>query len=170
MKRAIIAGAGGLVIAAALLVVPGATFGSFSDREVTPTNAIEATTLEINTAGGTGTANLDFMFDNLLPGAAQTASGTYRNTGRMAQDVWIMFPNAGSLDGVEVHVASNGTEILGSTDIPRVLKLAGQVAPGAGGGFGISFRYSAQNTANPTAPVAIALPYQIVATQPGIAP
>jgi predicted ribosomally synthesized peptide with SipW-like signal peptide len=84
MKRAAAIGAVGFVAAAALLVVPGATLGSFSDTEITPNNAIDATTLEISTGGGTGANKLDFSFDNLLPGVRQTASGTYRNVGRIA--------------------------------------------------------------------------------------
>jgi hypothetical protein len=183
MKRAAAIGAVGFVAAAALLVVPGATLESFSDTEITPNNAIDATTLEIATGGGTGAANLDFRYDNLLPGVRQSASGTYRNVGRMAQDVWLVFNNADALHALndlgadaEIHLTSNGTEIFASQNLtanalPRALKLADNVDPGAAGSFSFGFNYSTQFSMNPTAPTAWAsLPYLITATQPGIAP
>ena len=175
MKRASVTGAIGFAAAAALLVVPGGTWGLFSDVAITPENRIGATTLELSAGGGTGADNLDFHFEDLLPGARRTATGTYRNIGGMAQDVWIMFPNADAPTDVEVHVTSNGTEIfsspnLGASVLPRVFKLADHLPPGAVGSFSISFGYNTQLSANPTAPTATSLPYQVVATQPGITP
>ena len=179
MKRTVLTGAGGLLVAAAFLVVPGATLGSFSDREITPEQSIESTTLEVATSGGTGADNLDFKFDNLLPGVRQSLTGTYRNGGRMAQDVWIVFNDAAALDAFnqlgtngEVHVASNGTEIFASQNLsekalPRALKLADNVEPGVSGSFGFGFNYGTEFSLNPTPPIAWGLPYEIVAMQDG---
>ena len=176
MKRRTVIRSAGVMAAAALLVVPGATFGSFSDRAITPGNVIGATTLEVRTSGGTGTGtdHLNFDFDNMLPGVPQMASGTYANTGGMAQDVWLLF-NDGALDDIgpdgEVHVTSNGREIFASpSPLPRVLKLAGNVNPGAVGSFSFSLNYGTPFSLNPTAPTTWSLQYQLVATQPGIAP
>jgi predicted ribosomally synthesized peptide with SipW-like signal peptide len=182
MNRATIVGAIGIVAAGALLVVPGVTWGSFNDREVASQNAIAAGTLEVATGGGGGADHLDFHFDNLLPGAGETANGTYRNIGAMAQDVWLVFADADALavlnglgPDVEVHVAGNGTDVFASQDLgehplPRSLKLGGSLTPGAGGSFSFGFSYSPQFSANAAGPAAGTLPYLIVATQPGVAP
>lgn len=179
MKRTVLTGAGGLLVAAAFLVVPGATLGSFSDREITPEQSIESTTLEVATSGGTGADNLDFKFDNLLPGVRHSLIGTYRNGGRMAQDVWIVFDNTEALAAfnelganAEVRVTSNGGEIFASTNLsdqalPRSLKLADDVEPGTTGSFGFGFNYGTTFSMNPTPPVDWGLPYQLVAMQDG---
>ena len=179
MKRTTVIGAAGVLAAAALLVVPGATMASFSDRASGPFHAMGATTLEVDTGGGTGADHLDFSFDNLLPGVPQTAGGTYRNAGAMAQDVWIVFNDAAALGALndlggegEVHVASNGTEIFASHNLddhalPQALELAANAVPGAVGSFTFGFNYRAGLSVDPAA---FGLPFQIVATQPGIAP
>lgn len=165
MKRAAVTGAIGFAAAAALLVVPGATWGRFSDVAITPNNTIEAGTLELGTGGGTGADHLDFRFDNLLPGVPQAVSGTYRNVGRLPQDVWIVVDEPAPPNG-EIHVTSNGRE----TPLPSLLKLADNLQPGAVGTFGLSFSYNPRFSENPTAPAEWRLAYRIVATQDGVTP
>jgi hypothetical protein len=76
----------------------------------------------------------------------------------------------------EIHLATNDTEIFASQNLtanalPRALRLADNVDPGAVGSFSFGFNYSTRFSMNPTVPTAWAsMPYLITATQPGIAP
>jgi hypothetical protein len=139
-------------------------------------------------------------FTKMLPGAAQSDTVTYRNNGANAQDVWVVFDEEALGDGSgtkglnslgtygEVHVASNGTEIFGSKNLndrastcppgegdpacnplPHMLKLVGDLQPGATGAMQFSFTPGAKFKNVQGAPI-LNLPYQLVATQPGIAP
>jgi hypothetical protein len=116
----------GTIGVSAALVGAGvaATGAYFSD---TNSGTITGTlgSIKVTTSGGTGTDSLDFNFANLLPGETQKADGRYTNTGRNAQDVWIVFNNADALHALnnlgsfgEVHIVSNGTdEVFASTNL-----------------------------------------------------
>ena len=161
--------------------------------------------IKVVTAGGGGTDNLNFTFNDMLPGERQTATATYLNTGKNKQDVWLVFPNADALHALndlgrfgEAHVSSNGTEVLASTNLndnstscpagtadcnplPSKIKLGDNVAPGLGGSVSFSFAYGARlrGAAAEEGPfncyplgscTSNGLPFQVVATQHGIAP
>ena len=69
-------------------------------------------------------------------------------------------------------MASNGTEIFASHNLddhalPQALELAANADPGAVGSFTFGFNYRAGLSVDPAV---FGLPFQIVATQPGIAP
>ncbi len=53
--------------------------------------------VRITTSGGGGPNHLNFTFANLLPGEPQTAAVSYQNTGKSAEDVWVVFDNAEAL-------------------------------------------------------------------------
>lgn len=114
-------------------------------------------------------ADLNVSFNNLLPGDAQTMTLPFTNTGRSNQDVWLKFPNVTALSALntlgtygEVHVAVNGVPVFDSANLndrlttcgafsptgcwplPATLKLASNVAPGAGGTLTFSFKYAAK--------------------------
>ena len=103
----------------------------FSDTKAN--NHITGTMGSIKVEGhdGTGTNNLDAVFTDMLPGETKTAKWRYSNTGKNAQDVWVVFEDEGlvgtSATGkhgindlgtyAEVHVASNGTEQFASQNL-----------------------------------------------------
>ncbi len=76
-----------------------------------------------------GTNNLDAVFTDMLPGQAHSKTLRYSNTGKNAQDVWVVFKasDLGTGDaktGInslgtygEVHVASNGAERFASKNL-----------------------------------------------------
>jgi hypothetical protein len=125
----------------AVLVGAGvnATGAYFSDSK---SGAITGTigSIKVTGGGGNGANGLDFQFTNLLPGETQTVAGTYQNTGRNNQDVYIVFDSTngtlqgdGSTTGTylsgavhalnnlgrygEVHLGANGSEIFGSANL-----------------------------------------------------
>lgn len=46
------------------------------------------------------TSNLGINFSDLLPGAPQTVTVNYTNTGNVNQDIWVTFPNATALSAL----------------------------------------------------------------------
>jgi hypothetical protein len=154
--------AGGLAVAAS-----GATGAYFTDaNNGTVTGSIG--TVTVATGGGSGADHLDFNFKNLMPGVAQSAKVTYKNTGSAPQDIYLTFPNADALHALndlgsygEVHIKSNGAEVFGSKNlsdkykcgtesagypiicpVPESIKLASNVLPGEGGSATFSFNYA----------------------------
>ena len=132
--------------------------------------------IRITPSGGTGADNTNLSFDNLLPGAPQTVTLTYKNTGNNPEDVWVKFNNPTALSALnnmgtygEVHVVSNGVEKFGSANLndrastcgafspsgcwplPTQLKLADNVAPDATGVFKFTFGYAAKTKGQPPA-------------------
>ncbi|MEC5168897.1 hypothetical protein RCH11_001356 [Glaciihabitans sp. GrIS 2.15] len=145
----------------------GATGAYFSD---THAGAISGTVgnIHVATYGGSGANGTNLAFSNLLPGAAQTVSLNYTNTGSDLQDVFIVFNNATALSALnnlgtygEVHLSANGTAIFDSANLNDHLApahclsfepsgcwplktqylLASNVAPGVTGSFSFSFNY-----------------------------
>ena len=217
-KKAII-GAGGvavaLTMALAALGPTGAYFSDTASGEVSGTVG----SIKIAGADGTGTDSLNLAFTNLLPGTPQTVSSRYVNTGLNAQDVWVVFNDKDALHALndlgtygEFHVAANGTALFDSANlsddlddvgnpscgtlaptgcwpVPKMIKLAENLAPTAVGSVSFTFGYAAKMSgqseqgggvwnAYPVTtkqtPDAVAtdngLPYQIVATQVGQTP
>lgn len=127
--------------------------------------------IRITPSGGSGADNMNFTFDNLLPGDPQTATLTYTNTGNNPEDVWVKFNNPTALSALntlgtygEVHVVSNGVEKFGSANLndrastcptcsplPSLIKLADNVAPNATGVFKFTFAYAAKLKGQPPA-------------------
>ena len=142
----------------------GATGAYFSD---TKAGTISGTLGSIKVSTG----HTQISFSNMLPGELQTVSDGYTNTGRNAEDVWIVFNTdaAHALNDLgtygEAHFASNGTEIFasqnlndhpscppGSSDathppcaaLPTQIKLADNLAPGASGDWSFGFKYASK--------------------------
>ena len=146
--------------------------------------------IQIQGHDGSGTNSLDSVFTNMLPGQAQSTTLRYSNTGTNDEDVWIVFNNAAKLHALnqlgtygEVHVASNGTERFASQNLndkypsgtpgvnplPKMIKVAGALAPGQSGDWSFSFTPSSKFVNVQNAPL-LGLDYDLVATQVGVAP
>jgi hypothetical protein len=103
-------------------VASGSTGAYFSD---THTGAISGTigSIRVTPSGGTASADgslMNLAFNDLSPGAPQTVTVNYQNTGTSPEDVWLVFPNATALSALNslgnygtVHVSSAGTGALG---------------------------------------------------------
>jgi hypothetical protein len=95
---------------------------------------IDATMGSIAITGydGTGVDQLDMAFTDLLPGEAATATVRFQNTGRNAQDVWVVFPQSALGDFnhltdtglvndrgsfAEIRIKSSGTEVFQSANL-----------------------------------------------------
>ena len=96
------------------LVASGSTGAYFSDSV---TGGITGTIGSIAITPSTSTA---IAFSNLLPGAAQTVSVSYSNTGTSPEDVYLTFPNLTALSALnnlgrygQVHVTSSGYGAVG---------------------------------------------------------
>ena len=177
-------------------------------------------TILITPSGGTGPSSMNLTFNKLLPGAEQTVTVNYQNSGTSREDVYVVFPNATALSALNnlgqygaVHLSSAGAGSLGdvfdTTNLSDKLTTCGTFSPSGcwpllaqyavarniepmtKGSFSFSFEfasaYSKQAPAGTTAlwnpfPVTgqthvvasdgsgAGLPYEIVATQPGITP
>lgn len=209
-------------LAALVIAATGMTGAYFSDTHHGDITG-NIGSIKVTPSGGTGTDGTDFTFANLLPGEPQTATIQFQNTGLNNEDVWLVFDNATALSALnnlgtygEVHV-SNGHELFASTNLndrsatcgpfsptgcwplPSQIKVADNVAPGAGGYVKFTFNYAAklsdpaaegadfnvypvpagaysptnpdgQTTVNATDGTGSGLPYEIVATQVGQTP
>lgn len=158
---------------AMLLFGIGTTGAYFSD---THDGTISGTigSIRVTPSGGTGADNMNFNWDNMLPGEPQTATLSYENTGNNPEDVWLKFPNATALSALnnlgtygEIHVVSNGTEKFASANLndrsstcgafapsgcwplPSQIKLADNVAPGATGVVKVTFNYASKLKTQP---------------------
>lgn len=194
------------VAAVGLMLSTIASTGAFFNDSHDGNIAGTVGTIKIVGSGGSGTEGLDLAFDNLLPGEPQTVSFDYENTGNNPQDVWLVFPNAEALHALndlgsygEAHVSANGVAVFDSANLkdnqagtcgalsptgcwplPKSLKLASNVAPGATGSVDFTFGYASKlqsqapgnapslwNVYPLEAPTKSGLPYQLVATQAG---
>jgi hypothetical protein len=205
-----------LVASVALLggtawLAAGATGAYFSD---THSGTISGTvgSIRVTPYGGSGVSGADISFSNMLPGAAQTATVDYQNTGLDPEDVYIVFNNATALSALnnlgtygEAHLSANGTPLFDSANLNdnstscgpfspsgcwpmrSQYLVASNVAPGATGSVSLTFNYasklksqgpgvwnsypvSGQFTTNASEGSGSGLPYEIVATQPGVTP
>ncbi len=177
-KKSRIVGVFGTVsIAASLAVVGVTTTGAyFSDAKQGNLSGTVGS-IKIIGSGGDGTNNLALNYENLLPGAAKTATLNYSNTGTSPEDVWIVFNNADALHALndlgtygEFHIAANGTALFDSANlnddangtcgplspagcwpVPKMVKLASNVGPGSGGTASFTFAYASKLSSQPTA-------------------
>jgi hypothetical protein len=144
----------------------GAYFSDTHDGSVTGTLG----SIRVTPTGGSGTDNMDFSFEKMLPGVPQTAKLHFDNSGDNTQDVWLKFPNLTALSALnnlgtygEAHVVVNGTEIWASNNLndntttcpsgcnplPSQLKLASGVKPGHGGTVEVTFAYAGKLKTQP---------------------
>ena len=117
LKIKVGAGVTALGLAGALAMVASGTTGAyFSD---TKSGAITGTigSIHVSTLGSTGGGadHINLAFTNLMPGEAQTVTFSFQNTGPVAQDVFLTFPNVPALHALnnlgtygEVHVVDGG--------------------------------------------------------------
>lgn len=186
---------GGLLASA--VVGTGAYFSDTkADNHITGTmGSIQVTGLD-----GTGTNKLDAAFADMLPGETKSAKFRYSNTGKNAQDVWVVFKGTdlGTGDaktGInslgtygEVHVASNGTELFASANLndnattcpvgvgsPACNPLPSKIklAEALAPGHTGDFTFSfkpSEKFKNVQLAQVLKLDYDLVATQVGIAP
>jgi hypothetical protein len=115
--------------AALVASASGATGAYFNDTKAgTVGGTIGSIKVTTTSNGGNASrgadGNLNFHFDNLLPGSPQNANVEYTNSGKNTEDVYLVFPNAAALHAVnnmgtygEVHVKSNGNAVFDSTNL-----------------------------------------------------
>jgi len=109
------------------VLASGSTGAFFSD---TNSGTITGTvgSVKISTVGssGTGDDGLTFAFDNLAPGVAQSITVKYENTGTLAQDVFLTFPDVAALHAInnlgrygEIHIVdvASGAHLFDSTNL-----------------------------------------------------
>ena len=212
-----------ILVIVLIAIATGATGAYFSDtKSGTVTGTIGS--IKVATSGGTGTDNLNFNWDNMLPGTVYSDTMHIQNSGANTEDVWLNFPNLTALSTLntlgrygQVHVSVNGTDVYasanlndipgnGTSGVPEQILLAQNVGPTAsltvvftfeyasimstqepGGVFnqypittgGTDPRYSPPTSPNGNGHQTYVnaadlsgngLPFQIVGTQPGIAP
>lgn len=165
-------------LAGALAVVASGTTGAYFSETKTGVITGNAGSIHIVTSGGASGVGdgLNFSFNNLMPGEAQTAKVDFTNTGSAAQDVFLTFPNVPALHAMnnlgsfgEVNVVDGGGTLLfhstnlnddrpdasgtcgtftpaGCWPLPAKLKVASHVAVGASGSVSFSFNYPAKKT------------------------
>jgi predicted ribosomally synthesized peptide with SipW-like signal peptide len=214
VKKGIALAASVALLGCAAWLAAGSTGAYFSD---THTGTISGTvgSIKVTPYGGSGASGTDLAFSNLLPGAAQTATLSYQNTGRNTEDIYVVFNNPMALSALnslgtygEVHLAADGNPLFDSANLNDRLATCGPfapsgcwplkssylvragVAPGESGTVSFSFAYASKLSTQASGsvvppwnsyPVAgqvttvpgaagTGLPYQIVATQPGITP
>ena len=201
-------------------VVAAAASGDLFGHHDHDSNGGLTNTISITASGGSGRLSTDLSFNRLLPGAAQTVSVNYRNSGTGDEDVYVIFPNATALSALNtlghygaVHLSSTGTGSIGdvfdSTNLSdnhttcatfsatgcwpltSQYEIARNIGPTTSGTFSFSFEYasaynkqapsgttgywnpypvSGQTTVLATDGSGSGLPYEIVATQPGVVP
>lgn len=180
----------------------------------------EDRTISITPSGGTGANSTTLSFGRLMPGAAQSLTLYYRNSGNTNEDVWIVFPNATALSALNnlgeyelVQITADGSSALGQVfwsdnlndhlascgnfspsgcwPLGSQYKLATRLSPSSRGSFTFRFEFATAYNTQPKTPadslwnyypvsgqatvklsdgVGSGLPYELVATQPGITP
>jgi hypothetical protein len=169
IKKGIIGALVTLFLAAMATVGTGAYFSDTNNGQIDGTVG----SIKVTTSGGSGAENADFAFANLLPGDPQSATVGYQNTGRNAQDVWVVFPNSDALHALnqlgtygEVHLKSGATSLFDSANLnddqapatgscggfdpsgcwplASKYKLASNVAPNATGSMTFTFAYASK--------------------------
>ena len=113
----------------------GATGAYFSD---THGGTISGTvgSVKVTPYGGSGPAQTDLSFTNLLPGVAQTVTESYENTGANPEDVYIVFNNATALSALnnlgtygEAHLSANGVALFDSANLNDRVPTCGPLSP-----------------------------------------
>ena len=102
--------AGGLAV-----IASGTTGAYFSDTKAGvikgTTGSIQVSTLD---SQGAGANKLEFTFADLMPGEAQTATVSFKNTGKKAQDVYLTFPNVPALHALNNLGSYGEVKVTGS--------------------------------------------------------
>lgn len=191
-KAARIAGFVAAVGASAALVGAAAstTGAYFTDSHDLTANGAYGS-IKISTTHGN-----EFVWDNLLPGEPRSSTLGYQNTGKSAEDVWVVFPDSVLSEinqlghyatatiqgnGVTVFNSTNlngastcpATDANGPTDcapLPKQVKVASNVAPGATGDVTFTFGITGKATNQDNWTGTFTMPLQLVATQNGKAP
>ncbi len=181
IKRRVVALVGSVaLLGGAAWMAAGSTGAYFSDTQ-SGTVSGSVGSIHVVTSGGSGADNADLSFTNLLPGASQTVSVNYTNTGKSAEDVYITFPNATALSALnslgtygEAHLSASGTPLFDSANLndrartcgpfspsgcwPLLsqYKVASNVSPGDTGSVSFSFAYASKlkGQTSATAPAA----------------
>lgn len=160
-NRAVVGASSLALVAVGLVASVNGSLAYFSDSQA---GTLSGTVGSIK--GSVSSATL--AYSNLLPGEIQTVDAQQTNTGRNAQDVWVVFDNADALHALndlgtygEFHVAANGTPVFDSANLndntrgtcgpfspagcwplPAKVKLASNVAPGGGVSYSFGFGYA----------------------------
>jgi hypothetical protein len=107
------------LLGGAAVVASGSTGAYFSDTH-TGTVSGSVGQVSLSTSGGTGGDQLDLTYTNLLPGAAQTVTGSYGDSGNVPEDIYLTFPNATALSALndlgqygQLHISSAGSGAVG---------------------------------------------------------
>jgi hypothetical protein len=167
-----------VTLAGGLAVIASGTTGAYFSETKGGSITGSIGSIHVSTLGsvGGGANHIDLAFSNLMPGEAQTVTFNYQNTGPVAQDVYLTFPNVPALHALnnlgkygEVHVVDGGgTHFFDSANLndnrpdasgtcgafnpagcwplPAQLKVASNVGPTASGSVSFTFSYPALMT------------------------
>lgn len=146
-------------------VAAGTTGAYFSD---THSGTITGTlgTIQVTPGGGTGADSTDFTFSNMLPGAAQTATVSYTNSGSSPEDVYIVFDNATALSALnnlgtygELHLSANGTPLFDSANLNDRISTCGVLDPSGCWPLASQYRVASNLPAGATGTVSLKFNY-----------
>ena len=193
MNKKIIAGGSAALLAVGLGIASvGVTSAYFSDTNTGGHVEASLGSIKVAVDGDRNTTPV-IDFANLLPGDTATGGYTVENIGRSAQDVYMTFPKEAQLKLInqlgtyaEIEITVEGERVFFSdnlndgypgnpdvTPLPSELKLADGLAAGEDIDVQFSLKLDEKwtNTWNIQWPtVTMKLDYNVVATQPGIAP
>lgn len=188
MNKKIVAGGAAVALALGLGVASvGVTNAYFSDTNSGGYVSADLGSIRVDVDGDrTGTPVI--AFEGLLPGDTATGGFTVTNTGQSTSDVYMAFPSQLQLAIIndlgtyaELEITVDGEQVFFSdnlndnypgdpsvTPLPSQLLLAADVAPGQELDVQVSLKLA--EWAETQFPGTMKLDYNIVATQPGIAP
>ena len=117
---------GAVAVAAGIAITASTSGADFSGTSglgtITGTNAV----VNVEGSGGNGAAGMDIQFaDPLVPGQAQSVTSTFKNTGNVKEDIYVVFTNAQALHAfdqqgryAQVSISVNGgSQIFASANL-----------------------------------------------------
>lgn len=189
----IVAGGTALILALGLgLAAVGTSSAYFSDTNTGGSVIVSAGSIYVDTDGSQSDTS-DIYLDGIVPGQTVTASFTATNSGNSTQDLYVQLTSDAILAAINnlgttatIEITANGETVFYSENLndndpsdpalvplPDTVKLASDVAPGESVTVELSFTLDADVVTQVPQDwdhVTIALPYDVIATQPGIEP
>ncbi len=192
-NQKIIAGGTALVVALGLgLAAVGTSSAYFSDTNMGGKVIVSAGSIYVDT-DGSKTNTSDVLLEDILPGQTVTGTFTATNSGNSTQDLYVQFTNPYALHAINqlgttatIEIQVNEEQVFFSdnlndgypgnpevTPLPETLLLAEDVA--AGDEISVEFFFTLDSDVHTQVPQnlagqTVAMPYSVIATQPGIEP
>jgi hypothetical protein len=178
-KQRVVVVSGAAVLIGGMFVVVSGAADHHSHPGSNDNDNQEIHSISITASGGTELNSMNLSFSNLLPGAAQTVTLNYRNTGNAPEDVWVVYPNLTALSALNslgqygaVHLASSGAGAVGDVfdsqnlndnhsacvtftpsgcwPLTNQFKLASNFGSNATGSFNFSFEFASAYSQQPS--------------------